>query len=64
MESLSTVTEIQSQLKELTEGMASIHQDVDALKLASSFQCDNTQRPGGPGAVDNASEEMFMQAIV
>ena len=57
MESLSTVTEILSQLKELTEGMVSIRQDIDALKLASSFQRNNTQRPGGPGAVDNASEE-------
>ena len=60
MESLSTVTEILSQLKELTEGMVSICQDVDALKFVNSFQHDNTQRPGGPGAVDNGSEESVL----
>jgi len=42
MQSLTTASEILAQLKELADGMASIHQDVDTLKQASSLQGGNT----------------------
>ena len=39
MESLMIISDILTQLKQLTEGMASIRQDVDALELESLLYC-------------------------
>jgi len=41
MQSLTTASEILSRLKELTDGMALIRQDVDTLKQASSLHGGN-----------------------
>ena len=46
MDSLTTASEILAQLKQLSDGMASIRQDVDALKHASSLQGDDPTTPG------------------
>jgi len=48
MESLTTASEILTQLKQLSNGMALMRQDVDILKHASSLQGDNLTDPG-PG---------------
>jgi len=46
MQSLTTTSEILAQLKDLADGMASMHQDVDTLKQASSVQGGNSTTPG------------------
>ena len=56
MESQSIVAEILSQLKELTEDVTSMSQDVDALKHVSLLQHDNMDG-SGTGAVDNMTGE-------
>ena len=56
MDSLAAASEILTQLKQLTDGMASIRQDVDALKRESSHQ----RRPPGEEADrdgDNTTDE-------
>jgi len=56
MDSLAAASEILTQLKQLTDGMASIRQDVDALKLESSHQ----RRPPGEEA-DNDGDDTTAQ---
>ena len=51
MESSTAANEILSQLKQLTDGMASIRQDVDALKHGSTPQC-NPSLEAGDGTLD------------
>ena len=59
MDSLATASEILTQLKHLTDGMALMHQDVDTLKHASSLQHDSSTNPG-VGNVDNTTSELVL----
>jgi len=54
MESLATASEILSQLKQLTDGMAPIRQDVDALKHQSTLQHTPSSAVDDDGAADNS----------
>ena len=54
MESLATTSEILSQLK---QGMASIHQDVDALKRESTLQHTPSLAVDDDGAVDEMVDD-------
>ena len=53
----ATVSEIMSQLKLLTDGMALIHQDVDGLKHANSFQPNNFEEPVDTEAMDETADD-------
>ena len=57
MESLTTASEILAQLKQLTDGMASMRQDVDALKRASSLQRDASEEVVDNGDVNDTADE-------
>ena len=56
-DTLATASEILSQLKQLTDGMASIRQDVDALKRESTSQCDPSREADDDGTVDEMGED-------
>ena len=57
MESLSAASEILSQLKQLTDGMASIRQDVDALKRESTSQRNFPKEADDDGTADETGED-------
>ena len=56
MQSLTPVSEILAQLKELADGMASICQDVDTLKQVSSLQGGNNSTTPDLGSAGRPSE--------
>ena len=62
MDTLTTASEILSQLKQLTDGMASIHQDVDMLKRESTFQRDPSREADDDRTADEMGED-FLQHI-
>ena len=57
MESLTTVSEIMSQLKLLTDGMAAIRQDVDGLKRASLLQPPTSSEVVDGGSADETADD-------
>ena len=61
MDSLSAASQILSQMKEFSEGMTLLRQDVDRLMRASSLQRDQSTNPGS-GAADNMTSELFPPA--
>ena len=61
MDSLSAASQILSQMKEFSEGMTLLRQDVDRLMRASSLQRDQSTNPGS-GAADNMTSELVPPA--
>ena len=61
MDSLSAASHILSQMKEFSEGMTLLRQDVDRLMRASSLQRDQSTNPGS-GAADNMTSELVPPA--
>jgi len=57
MESLSTASEILSKLNKLTEGMALMRQDVDALKRVSLHQPNTSEEVVDSREVDETTDE-------
>ena len=57
MDSLSAASQILSQMKEFSEGMTLLRQDVDRLMRASSLQHDQSTNPGS-GTADNMTSEL------
>ena len=57
MESLNAASEILTQLKQLTDGMASIRQDVNTLKCESTLQCNTSREGVDNGEVDETADE-------
>ena len=53
----ATVSEIMSQLKLMTDGIALICQDVDRLKRASLFQPNNSEEPVDTRAADETADD-------
>ena len=53
MESLATASEILAQLKQLTDGMAQMRQNVNALKCESMLQCSSESTPQRAEAVND-----------
>ena len=61
MDSLSAASQILSQMKEFSEGMTLLRQDVDRLMRASSLQRDQSTNPGS-GAADNMTSKLVPPA--
>ena len=61
MDSLSAASQILSQMKEFSEGMTLLRQDVDRLMRASLLQRDQSTNPGS-GAADNMTSELVPPA--
>lgn len=63
MESLATASEILSQLKQLTDGMASIRQDVDALKRESTSSRNPPKEADNNETADETAEDPPPQLV-
>jgi len=57
MESLTTASEILSQLRQLTDGMALICQDVNALKRGGMTQCNPSLEADDDGMLDKTADD-------
>jgi len=63
MESLTTACESLSQLRQLTDRMALICQDVNALKRGSMTQCNPSLEANDYGMLDETAYDSYFSAI-